>query len=213
MNREVSVGVTLTVGAAVILAVAAACGGGPPPSPPGPDPDSLARIEAARRDSIAREQARRDSIARAEEERLRRAREDSLARVRAETEAVRAIVAEMINFDFDRSEIRRGRDTEVLERKLQVLNANPDLRIEIVGHCDERGSDEYNLALGNRRALAAKQWLVSRGISPDRITTRSMGEEQPLDPRSNEEAWAKNRRAEFLITAGGEVLRRPPGMM
>lgn len=216
MNREASMRLTLTIGAAVILAAAAACGGGPPPPPPGPNPDSLARIEAARRDSIAREQARRDSIERArraEEERLRRAREDSLARVRAETEAVRAIVAEMINFDFDRSEIRPGRDTEVLERKLQVLNANPELRIEIVGHCDERGSDEYNLALGNRRALSAKQWLVSRGISPDRITTRSMGEEQPLDPGHNEEAWAKNRRAEFVITAGGEVLRRPPGMM
>lgn len=202
----------LTIGAAVVIG-AAACGGGPPPPPPGPDPDSLARVEAARRDSLAREQARRDSLARAEEERLRRMREDSLAAVRRETEAVRAIVSEMINFDFDRSDIRPGRDVQTLERKLAVLQANPNLRIEIVGHCDERGSDEYNLALGNRRALSARQWLVSRGISGDRITTRSMGEEQPLDPRSNEEAWARNRRNEFPVTAGGDVLRRPPGMM
>lgn len=194
------------IGVAVVIA-AVACGGSPPPPPPGPDPDSIAAAEAARRDSLAREQARRDSLERArqmEEERIRREAE---ATARAETEAVREIVAEMINFDFDRADVRPG-DAQVLDRKLAVLQGNPNLMIEIVGHCDERGSDEYNLALGNRRALAAKQYLVSRGIADNRVSTRSMGEEQPLDPASHEDAWARNRRDEFGITGGGDMLRR-----
>jgi peptidoglycan-associated lipoprotein len=198
-----------------VLVLAAACGGSPRPQPaPQPNPDSLARVEAARRDSLAREQARRDSIERARreaEERIRRMREDSLAAVRRTTEEVRGMLAVMIHFDFDKSDIRPG-DAQILDQKLAILQANPNVRIEIVGHCDERGSDEYNLALGNRRALAAKQYLVSRGIAADRISTRSMGEEQPLDPGHNEAAWAKNRRDEFSITAGGDVLMKPPGM-
>jgi len=200
----------LTVSAAVVISAAAACGGGPPPPPPEPVVDSAAirdSIARARADSIARAEARRDSIARAE--RLRRAREDSIAALRAETEAVRNMVQERIHFDFDRSNIRPGSDTDVLQRKLAILQANPNLRVEIVGHCDERGSDEYNLALGQRRANAARQFLVDRGIAAGRITTRSMGEEQPLNPASNESAWAQNRRDEFRIVSGGETLRRP----
>ena len=122
------------------------------------------------------------------------------------------MVAERIHFDYDLSNIRPGEDTQVLEQKLQILQANPGLSVEIVGHCDERGSDEYNLALGQRRALSAKQYLTDRGINPDRIAVRSMGEEHPLDPGHTEEAWALNRRDEFIITAGGDQLRRPPGM-
>lgn len=200
----------LTVSAAVVISAAAACGGGPPPPPPEPVVDSAAirdSIARARADSIARAEARRDSIARAE--RLRRAREDSIAALRAETEAVRNMVQERIHFDFDRSNIRPGSDTDVLQRKLAILQANPNLRVEIVGHCDERGSDEYNLALGQRRANAARQFLVDRGIDAGRITTRSMGEEQPLNPASNESAWEQNRRDEFRIVSGGETLRRP----
>lgn len=198
----------------VVLVIAAACGGNPPPPPPQPNADSLAALEAARRDSLAREQARRDSIERARreaEERIRRAAEDSLAALRRGTEEVRVMLAAMINFDFDRSDIRPG-DAAILDQKLAILNANPNLQIEIVGHCDERGSDEYNLALGNRRALAAKQYLVSRGIEAGRINTRSMGEEQPLNPGHDETAWTQNRRDEFGIVAGGDVLMRPPGM-
>jgi peptidoglycan-associated lipoprotein len=195
-----------------VLLLAAACGGGtPPPQPPAPQPnaDSLAALERARL-----EQARRDSIERArqmEEERIRRAREDSLATLRAGTEAVRGMLAAMINFDFDKSDIRPG-DAQVLDQKLAILQANPNLTVEVVGHCDERGSDEYNLALGNRRALSAKQYLVSRGIDAGRISTRSMGEEQPLNPGHDETAWSQNRRDEFGITAGGDMLVRPPGM-
>lgn len=202
---------TISAGLALIL-VAAACGGGAQPEVAvGPDPDSIAREQRIRDSIAAAERARRDSIARAEEAR-RRAREDSIARARTETEAVLAMVAERIRFDFDRSNIRPGEDTRVLEQKLRVLQANPGLELEIVGHCDERGSDEYNLALGQRRSLSAKQFLVDRGINPDRISVRSMGEEQPIDMGHNEDAWAQNRRDEFIVVAGGGQLRRPPGM-
>lgn len=206
---RLSVPLSLTLGA-IVLAAAAACGGQPAP-PPAPVVDSaairdsIARVEAARR-------AREDSIARAraEAERLaaeRRAAEEA-ARV---TERLRGVLMEMINFEFDRSNIRAG-DAAVLDRKIAILQANAGLTITITGHADERGSDEYNLALGNRRALAAREYMVNRGISADRITTASRGEEQPLDPTSNESAWARNRRDEFAIAAGGQQLRAPAGM-
>jgi peptidoglycan-associated lipoprotein len=202
---------SITAGLAVILVAAACGGGGQPQVAVGPDPDSIAREQRIRDSIAAAERARRDSIARAEEAR-RRARADSIASARAETEAVLAMVAERIHFDFDRSNIRPGEDTGILEQKLRVLQANPGLQVEIVGHCDERGSDEYNLALGQRRSLSAKQFLVDRGINPDRISVRSMGEEQPIDMGHDEDAWAQNRRDEFIVIAGGDQLSRPPGM-
>lgn len=200
---------------AVVIVMAAACGGQPQMAPQ-PNADSLAAAESARRraDSIAAADRMRDSlerVRRAEEERVRRVREDSLAAIRRTTEEVRTMLATRIHFDYDRSDIRQA-DAAMLDQKLAILQANPALQIEVVGHCDERGSDEYNLALGNRRALAAKQYLVTRGIAADRITTRSMGEEQPLQMGSTEDAWAQNRRDEFSATAGGDVLRRPSGM-
>ena len=205
----------VTLGIALVVA-AAACGGKKPAAPPAPQPNQDS-IEAARRqramqDSIAREQARRDSIARAqaEAERVRRQREsDSLAAMGREADAVKLMVARMVHFDFDKANIRPGEDTEVLDEKLRILQANPGLQLEITGHAVERGSDEYNLALGNRRAVAAKQYVVGRGVDAGRINTKSMGEEQPIDPGHTEEAWAKNRRDEFTITGGGNALRRP----
>jgi peptidoglycan-associated lipoprotein len=200
----------ITVGVAAIL-IAAACGGGQPEIVPGPDPDSIAR-EQARRDSIAAAQARADSIRRAqeEEERIRRQRTaDSIAALRRETEEVRQMIARMVHFDFDRYAIRPGEDTQVLEQKLAVLQTNANLSLEITGHCDERGTDEYNMALGMRRANASKQFLVDRGIAESRITVRSRGEEVPVDSGHNEDAWAQNRRSEFRVTAGGDGLKRP----
>ncbi len=201
----------ITVAATAILIAAAACGGGQPETAPTPDPDSIAR-EQARRDSIAAERARADSIRRAREEADRIARQrraDSLAAVRRENEAVMEMIRRMVNFDFDKSAIRAGQDTEVLEQKLAILQTNSGLRVEISGHCDERGTDEYNMALGMRRAVSAKQFLVDRGIAESRITVRSRGEEQPLDPGHNEEAWTQNRRGEFRVTSGGGSLKRP----
>lgn len=204
--------IALTLGAAIMVTGAvAACGGGQP-EPVQPAVDSAAILDSiarARAESLAAARAREDSIRRAREreEAMRRAREDSIAR--AATRAVTEVLAQMVHFDFDRSNIRPGTDTEVLTRKIAILQANPNLRIMVTGHCDERGSDEYNMALGNRRALASKAFLVNRGISADRIETRSMGERQPLDPRSNEDAWARNRRTEFTIVAGGDRLTMP----
>jgi peptidoglycan-associated lipoprotein len=208
---RLSIPLSLTLGA-IVLAAAAACGGQPAPPTPAVDSaairDSIARAEAARR-------AREDSIARARAEAERMARErrtaDSLAMIARETERVRGMLGEMINFDFDKSNIRPG-DAAILDRKIAVLQANPAVSVTITGHCDERGSDEYNLALGNRRALAAKEYMVNRGIAAERIATASRGEEEPLDPASNEDAWARNRRDEFAITAGGQQLRAPAGM-
>src|SRR5437867_2856440 len=82
----------------------------------------------------------------------------------------------------------------------------PGLRVRISGHCDERGSDEYNLALGNRRATKAKEYLVQHGVDAGRVETGSYGEERPIAQGHDENAWAQNRRDEFEILAGGDVL-------
>lgn len=103
---------------------------------------------------------------------------------------------ERVFFEFDQYTLTvQSRDA--LTNNAQFLKNNPGVKVVIEGHCDERGSDEYNLALGERRAAAAKNYLVSLGVAADRMTIISYGEEIPLDPRTSEEAWAKNRRAEF----------------
>ena len=100
-------------------------------------------------------------------------------------------------FDFDQSALTaeaRG----ILDRNAKYLAQKPGARIRIEGHCDERGSTEYNLALGERRAKAAFQYLMDLGVDPNRMTVVSYGKEVPLDPGHNEAAWAKNRRGEFV---------------
>jgi len=112
--------------------------------------------------------------------------------------APEAAMAELqrIYFDFDQY-VLTPQARDILAANAAYLKANAGVKARIEGHCDERGSDEYNLALGERRALAAKNYLVSLGIAADRLDIISYGEEMPLDPGHNEEAWAKNRRAEF----------------
>lgn len=103
-----------------------------------------------------------------------------------------------IHFDFDQYTLTpEARD--ILAANAAYIKANPTIKVRIEGYCDERGSDEYNLALGERRALAAMNYLVSLGIPKDRLSTISYGEEMPLDPGHNEAAWAKNRRDEFKV--------------
>src|SRR5438094_10658308 len=191
-------------------AAVAACGGGAKPEPPAPQANADAEAaERARQDSI--ERARQEELARQREEADRIARQraaDSLAAMGRTTEAVKTMLATMIHFDFDKSNIRPD-DAGVLDQKISILQANPNLRIRISGHCDERGSDEYNLALGNRRATSAKQYLVSHGIDGGRIEPVSYREERPLAPGHDEAAWAQNRRDEFEIISGGEALRQP----
>ena len=191
------------------VAAMAACGGKKPETTPVPvantDAEEAERARIA--DSIAR--ADREAKEREEAERDRQRRiADSLAAIGKSTEAVRTLLATMIHFDYDKALIRGG-DAGVLDQKVAILQANPALRIRISGHCDERGSDEYNLALGNRRATAAKQYVVSHGIDGGRIETVSYGEERPLASGHDEDAWAQNRRDEFEILSGGESLKQP----
>jgi peptidoglycan-associated lipoprotein len=103
-----------------------------------------------------------------------------------------------IHFDFDKYDIR-GEDEAILRENAAWLKKNPKMKIQIEGHCDERGTAEYNLALGERRANITKKYLVSLGVASDRISTISYGEERPLDPGHNEGAWAKNRRAHIVV--------------
>ena len=105
-----------------------------------------------------------------------------------------------IHFNFDKYDIRPG-DAAILKENAALLKKFPNVKVQIEGHCDERGTVEYNLALGERRANRTKDYLVSLGISTARISTISYGKEKPLDPGHNEEAWANNRRAHTIITA------------
>jgi peptidoglycan-associated lipoprotein len=103
-----------------------------------------------------------------------------------------------VYFDFDKYNLRADARA-ALDHNFQLLQEFPDVIIKIEGHCDERGTVEYNLSLGEKRAQAAKTYLVTAGISADRIQTISYGKERPVDPGHNEAAWAKNRRCEFRI--------------
>ena len=103
-----------------------------------------------------------------------------------------------VYFDFDRSELR-AESTEQLARNANWLRDNPNYVATIEGHCDERGTNEYNLALGERRANAAKSYLVSLGIDGGRLTTISYGEERPVCAESTESCWQRNRRAHFVV--------------
>lgn len=163
----------------------------PPPQPTQPDTAGQG----------AREQARRDSIAAAERARAEAAAREATARATT-------ILQEMVFFDYDVSELRADAQ-EALGRKVPILRANPGITMRVTGHADERGSLEYNLALGMRRAQSVKDYLTGFGIDAARIQIDSMGEDQPLEQGSNEEAWARNRRAEFGITGGGDVITVP----
>jgi len=166
---------------------------------PQPNADSLATW---RRDSTARADA-----ARAEQARLAaQRRADSLAALTRKEDAEKTLVATMIHFDFDKATIRTA-DAELLDQKLPALEANPALRIQVAGNCDERGSDEYNLALGNRRAMSAKLYLVSHGIAASRIETVSYGKERPVDHGHNETAWAMDRNDQFTLLNANVVTR------
>jgi peptidoglycan-associated lipoprotein len=133
---------------------------------------------------------------------------DNSAEVARRIAAARAAVLSAVYFEYDADELRDDARAS-LDEKIKILNANPQLRIRISGHCDDRGSDEYNIALGRRRAEVAKRYLTDRGIDASRIETATFGRERPAVMGTGEEAWSKNRRDEFEITAGGDQLRAP----
>ncbi len=103
-----------------------------------------------------------------------------------------------VYFDFDRAAVRASERVKV-EEVATVLKAQPNNMVLIEGHCDERGTEEYNRALGERRALAIREYLVNLGIQAERVHTISYGEDKPADLGNNESAWAKNRRGEFIL--------------
>ncbi|MGH7501422.1 MAG: OmpA family protein [Longimicrobiales bacterium] len=139
----------------------------------------------------------------------RRAAEEAARREEAAREA-RSTLEEMIFFDYDDSSIRSDQQ-EVLNRKVAILRANPAVTLRVTGHADERGSLEYNLALGRARASSVRDYIAGFGLQATRFTIDSMGEDRPLDAGHTESAWSQNRRAEFVITAGGDNLTRPTG--
>jgi peptidoglycan-associated lipoprotein len=128
----------------------------------------------------------------------RQARLAALAAAEGLRGQIRAFEAENINFDFDQSELK-PEARAILVKKAEWLRNNSEFSVRIEGHCDERGTNEYNLALGERRANAAWKFLNALGISGSRMTTISYGEERPADPRHSETAWSKNRRDEFKL--------------
>jgi peptidoglycan-associated lipoprotein len=111
---------------------------------------------------------------------------------------IKAFEAEGIYFDYDKSEIKADAKA-VLEKKAAWLRANPSYKVKIEGNCDDRGTNEYNLALGDRRAKAAQKYLNALGISMDRMSTISYGEEKPTCTEKNEKCWSKNRRDDFKL--------------
>ncbi|NDF11666.1 MAG: peptidoglycan-associated lipoprotein Pal [Proteobacteria bacterium] len=113
-------------------------------------------------------------------------------------EALVAHVGDRVFFAYDSAELSSNAQ-RTLQRQAQWMEMNPNLRVTIEGHTDERGTREYNLALGERRASAAKNYLVSLGISGDRVAIISYGKEHPVDPESSEVAWSKNRRAVTVV--------------
>jgi peptidoglycan-associated lipoprotein len=162
--------------------------------------EMAARLEAEQRErELAR--LREEEAKRREQE--RKEFEKSLAAKRTpgiEGEVYESKLLKRVHFDFDRYEIRVS-DTAVLKENAAVLKKFPEVKIQIEGHCDERGTNEYNLALGERRANSTRQYLLSLGVEAGRISIISYGEERPLEAAHEEESWGKNRRADFIVVS------------
>jgi peptidoglycan-associated lipoprotein len=162
--------------------------------------------------SVKKEEA---AATKAEADRIAKEREAKVREETAKKELEKSLVAKKepgiegvvfessllkdVYFDFDKYDIRPA-DAAILKENAALLKKYANIKIQIEGHCDERGTNEYNLALGERRANSTKNYLMTLGVSPGRISTISYGEEKPLDPGHSEEAWAKNRRAHTIIT-------------
>jgi peptidoglycan-associated lipoprotein len=142
--------------------------------------------EVAKKESSVKEEPAAQEVAKVEEEAIKE-------------KAAPVDMFKDINFDYDKFSLR-PEAREILKQHADYLAKNKDVNVSIEGHCDERGTSEYNLALGERRATEAMKYLKELGISVKRMKTVSYGKEKPLDPGHNEEAWAKNRRDHFVVT-------------
>ncbi|HEV8124348.1 MAG TPA: OmpA family protein [Gemmatimonadales bacterium] len=197
-------------------ALVAACHSNPPADQPAPQPTEA---EIARQRQV---QDSLDAVARASAEaaRVARARADSVERVRVaaanaareaaervarKTAELRTELAVAVHFDVARAQLQED-DREALDRKVAILKANPGVRLRITGATDDRGSDKYNLALGDRRAAAVRKYLIDKGIDVARLDVASSGEGSPVDSGKDEAAWAQNRRAEFVIVSADSPL-------
>ena len=155
----------------------------PPPKPPAP----MVRKKQPPKPVMKKEM----DVTEAERRRKRAAFKRSLAEFEND----------LVYFDFDKSDIRPDMRA-TLDAKARFLQEFPSIRVQVEGHCDERGTVEYNIALGHRRSQSSKDYLVSLGVKSSRVDTVSYGEERPADTRSNEAGWAKNRRAKFNVIGG-----------
>lgn len=178
----------LVVALLLVVVSIAGCSRNEPavPAPSGAPTSNDDAAARARADSIAAAEARRQAELRAQREQMARARE-------ALTSAV------YFAYDSDRLD---AETEERLRLKASILRANPAMELRIEGHADERGSTEYNLALGQRRAESIRTYLAGYGIPANRLGTISFGKERPAVAGSSESAWARNRRGEFVVTAG-----------
>jgi peptidoglycan-associated lipoprotein len=175
----------------------------------GPTPATTAAVDdaAARRraDSLAAAQRRADSLA------AQRAADSRDASALQQSQAeMRDALAQRVYFDFDRDQLRDDARA-TLDGKAAILLANPGISLVVTGHTDERGTSEYNLALGQRRAAQVKRYLVSKGIGEGRLTTQSLGDSRPAASGSDEAAYQQNRRAEFEVRNAPVALVRPRG--
>jgi peptidoglycan-associated lipoprotein len=193
MRKDVHAPKRAIVAILVALLVGVACGGNPPPvARPAPPPEAGAGagsrtptppVPVAEPTIVPPEPLTEDRIASASLDELNR-----------------NSPFKPVFFEYDSSELTDAARA-VLNENAAVLKRSGTLMITIEGHCDERGSAEYNLALGERRAGTARAYLMSLGVAADRLRTVSYGKEFPFDPGNNEAAWARNRRAHFVITA------------
>lgn len=166
------------------------------------EPEGPSDAELAAQEQAAQEEAARQWEMQAEEDLKQAQMAEQAAKEeemeRAQMAAMQMFMNEDVYFDFD-SSVLSDMAKDVLSRKAEYLRANPEASVIIEGHCDERGTSAYNIALGDRRAESAKAFLVDLGIDAAQLATISYGEERPVDTGHNEEAWAKNRRAHFVI--------------
>jgi peptidoglycan-associated lipoprotein len=177
---------------------------------------SIKKSEEAAREAARIEAERAKEAKEAKEKELAKIKEEEAKKAQEKKEFEQSLVAKKtpgiegevfetkllkdIHFDFDKYDILQG-DAEILKGNAALLVKFPNVKIQIEGHCDERGTVEYNLALGERRANSTKNYMISLGISGNRISTISYGKERPMDPAHNEDAWAKNRRAHSVIVS------------
>ena len=162
------------------------------------DVDTMAQeaAEKAHKEELARQRALEEE--RLREERIRKEREKAATEEAERRAAKDRFLSEDIRFDFD-SAVLLTTAEELLKQKAEWLRANSGVAAIVEGHCDERGTNQYNLALGDRRAGTVRTYLINLGIGASRLTTISYGEEQPADSGHDENAWKKNRRARFVI--------------